>query len=67
MPRSSTLAEPPTAVPESMEGDDSFTAPTHEEISRLAYSYWESRGERGGSPWEDWLRAERELMRRKEL
>ena len=35
--------------------------PTHEEIARLAYSYWEARGYQGGSPWEDWLRAERAL------
>jgi hypothetical protein len=35
--------------------------PTHQEIARLAYSYWEARGFRGGSPWEDWFRAEREL------
>jgi hypothetical protein len=38
-----------------------WRAPTHEEIARLAYSYWEARGCRGGSPWEDWFRAEREL------
>ena len=31
------------------------------EIARLAYSYWEARGYQGGSPEEDWLRAEREL------
>jgi hypothetical protein len=36
-------------------------APSHQEIARLAYSYWEARGCRGGSPWEDWFRAEREL------
>jgi hypothetical protein len=30
-------------------------------IAQLAYSYWEARGFRGGSPEEDWLRAEREL------
>ena len=35
--------------------------PTHEEIARLAYSYWEARGYQGGSPWEDWFRAERAL------
>ena len=35
--------------------------PTHEEISRLAYSYWEARGFVAGSPEEDWLRAELEL------
>jgi hypothetical protein len=31
-----------------------------EEIARLAYSYWEGRGCQGGSPEEDWYRAERE-------
>jgi len=31
------------------------------EIARLAYSYWESRGCQGGTPEEDWLRAEQEL------
>jgi hypothetical protein len=35
--------------------------PTHEEIARLAYSYWDARGYRGGSPLEDWFRAERVL------
>jgi hypothetical protein len=35
--------------------------PTHEEIARLAHSYWESRGRQGGSPEADWLRAEAEL------
>ena len=32
-----------------------------DEISRLAYSYWESRGHQGGSAEGDWFRAEREL------
>lgn len=36
-------------------------APTQEQIAFLAYSYWEARGYQGGSPEEDWLRAEREL------
>ena len=36
--------------------------PTRDEISLLAYSYWESRGYQGGSPEEDWLRAEHELL-----
>ena len=40
-------------------------APSHEEIARLAYAYWESRGRRHGSPEEDWYRAERELQRRR--
>ena len=34
---------------------------SHEEIARLAYSYWVARGYQGGSQEEDWLRAEREL------
>ena len=37
--------------------------PGHEEIARLAYSYWEARGYQGGSPEEDWRRAEEELAR----
>jgi hypothetical protein len=41
--------------------------PTHEETARLAYSYWEARGCPGGSPWEDWFRAERELRKRDEV
>lgn len=40
---------------------DEISAPTHEEIAELAYSYWEARGGQHGSPWEDWFRAEREL------
>jgi hypothetical protein len=32
-----------------------------EAIAQLAYSFWEARGFTGGSPEEDWLRAEREL------
>jgi len=34
---------------------------THEDIAKLAYSYWASRGYQGGCSVEDWLRAEREL------
>lgn len=37
-------------------------APTHEQVARLAYSYWEARGRRDGSAEEDWLRAEAELL-----
>jgi hypothetical protein len=36
-------------------------APSREEIARLAYSLWEARGHQGGSPEEDWLRAEQML------
>jgi len=66
----------PARVLESMSGrqrasviepDDDMSAPTQEAIARLAYSYWEARGGKGGSPWEDWFRAEQELLRRKEI
>jgi hypothetical protein len=40
-------------------------SPSHDEIAVLAYSYWEARGCQGGSPDEDWLRAERELRSRR--
>ena len=32
-----------------------------EQVARLAYSYWEARGFQGGSPEEDWYRAEKSL------
>jgi Protein of unknown function (DUF2934) len=37
--------------------------PSHEEIARLAYAYWEARGRRHGCPEEDWYSAEREAKR----
>ena len=40
-------------------------SPSHEEIARLAYAYWEARGHPHGSAQEDWFRAERELLRRR--
>jgi hypothetical protein len=36
---------------------------THEAVATLAYSFWEARGCQGGSPEQDWLRAERELLK----
>ena len=47
-----------TAVPTS----EPVRAISHEEISRRAYFYWEARGCQGGTPEEDWFRAERELL-----
>ena len=38
----------------------------HAEIARLAYSYWEARGCQGGSPEEDWFRAQATIRLRKE-
>jgi len=36
----------------------------HEQIALLAYSYWQQRGCQGGSPEEDWHRAEQEIRQR---
>ena len=37
---------------------------SHEEIARLAYSYWEARQSPHPSAEDDWFRAERELRAR---
>ena len=37
---------------------------THEDIARLAYSFWIARANEPGSAEGDWLRAERELIGR---
>jgi hypothetical protein len=34
------------------------------EIASLAYTFWAERNFEGGSPLEDWLRAERQLKSR---
>lgn len=34
----------------------------HEEIAKLAYSYWEQRSRQHGHAVEDWLRAERHIL-----
>ena len=44
--------EPPVVITEMIE---------KEEIAKLAYSYWEARGYEGGSPEEDWFRAETQV------
>jgi hypothetical protein len=44
-------------------GTDPVSARDREEIARRAYSYWEARGG-GGSPEDDWFRAELELRAR---
>ncbi len=58
---SSKAAKAPPIVPSDSRNDGAIA---HEEIARLAHSYWEARGCDGGSPEEDWLRAEQELKAR---
>jgi len=38
------------------------TATAHEQIAKIAYGYWESRGYQPGGAEQDWLRAEREYL-----
>lgn len=62
-----TIAAPAVA-PDSVTPEAAVAAavvePSREEIACLAYLYWEARGCQGGSPEEDWLRAEQELRTR---
>ena len=38
-----------------------------DEIAKVAFSYWEARGCQGGSPEEDWARAEQEVHSRRKI
>jgi len=39
------------------------TSPTRDEIARLAFTFYESRGRQDGYDVEDWVSAEKELVR----
>ena len=41
----------------------SLEPPSREEIARLAYHFYETRGRRDGQDVDDWLAAEQELTR----
>jgi hypothetical protein len=62
--RTKAAAAPPPVEAVAMPATETAAAPAYEEVARLAYSYWETRGYQGGSPEEDWLRAEAELSKR---
>jgi Protein of unknown function (DUF2934) len=63
-PKQATKAQRPNAIePSSLRPDrNDKVASDPEQIATLAYSYWEARGGQGGSPEEDWLRAERQFQ-----
>ena len=61
-PQPQGSAESHSEQPPSADGNGHFD---HGEVARLAYSYWEARGYQGGSPEDDWYRAQAELSRRK--
>ena len=50
------------ATPVAAASSDGFVST--DEIATLAFSYWERRGYQGGSPEDDWFRAESELRER---
>jgi hypothetical protein len=58
---SSSIAPAATTATQA-EATETNSVVTFEEISKLAYSFWEARGCQGGSQEEDWLRAERQLL-----
>jgi hypothetical protein len=63
-----SMVEESTQIPEASKlrpaGEVANTGVSmRERIALLAYSYWERRGRQGGSPEEDWLSAEREILR----
>lgn len=57
VPATERETDPTTSIEASTANDQ----PDREKVAALAYSYWEQRGYQGGSPEEDWLRAEQEL------
>ncbi|MBM3726743.1 MAG: DUF2934 domain-containing protein [Acidobacteria bacterium] len=52
------------AEPAAINSMPSDLANLRDEIERLAYSYWEQRGHGHGSDFDDWARAEREVIAR---
>jgi hypothetical protein len=60
---STSAAEPEIAAPPAVAAIPVYQ-PSSEAIAELAFLYWEARGYQGGSPEEDWLRAEQELRTR---
>ncbi len=59
--RSTATAAPETETAVEVVAFETTDGPAENEIAALAYTYWAERGYQGGSPEEDWLRAEQEL------
>jgi len=64
-----TTAQPKSQEPVTLAAASEDAIPVQDvtieaEIARLAYCLWEARGGVGGSPEEDWLRAEQEILAR---
>ena len=63
-PRAKRVTKPAEVAAVEVAAIERVTNPSQEEIARLAYLFWEARGCQGGSPEEDWLRAEKQLSQR---
>ena len=59
--RSTSPAEKPSGPGGTPAAAAPVCEPSEDQIASLAYLYWAERGYVGGTPEEDWLRAEREL------
>jgi hypothetical protein len=57
-----SVPEPLAALSAAVGSSGRSVAVDQSRVAELAYSYWEARGRQGGSPEEDWLRAEAELV-----
>jgi hypothetical protein len=60
--RGATHSRKPGVTVATTTGSASVEQVDPEAIARLAYSYWEARGGVGGTPEDDWFRAEHELV-----
>ena len=58
------IAAPVAQEPEKVSETTSEPVYNRDEVALIAYLYWEARGFQGGSPEEDWLRAEQEYKSR---
>jgi hypothetical protein len=59
---SKAASTPATAVEVETVEVETVTLSAHDQIAKIAYGYWEARGFEAGSPEQDWLRAEQELL-----
>ena len=63
-PRAKRITKPAEVPAVEVSPQETAAHPSQEEIARLAFLFWEARGCQGGSPEEDWLRAEKQLSQR---
>ena len=64
LPRTTRRRVAQTKSPESTAPTAASEDTIQNEIAQLAYFIWEARGGVGGSPEEDWLLAEQEILSR---